>query len=179
MESNQTLKDFLEKHKDIPEHFFLNKYKDPFLVISMPLGKDVFSRPTEKTGMRTLKAEPKGDRHPDPDLNVTIVTALEAAGPVEEVAFTLGRSSENDVVLFHPFVSSFHAVIQKDTDTGEYVYMDLGSTYGSALNGKPVDAKEPHPISDGSALLLGEAVFCTFMTAKSFFAFLQQMGAGS
>jgi hypothetical protein len=49
---------------------------------------------------------------------------------------TLGRARDNDVILDDPRVSRYHArIVQR---YGQFVLQDLGSTYGTALNGQAV-----------------------------------------
>lgn len=49
---------------------------------------------------------------------------------------TLGRARDNDVILDDPRVSRYHARIAQRY--GQFVLQDLGSTYGTALNGQIV-----------------------------------------
>lgn len=66
---------------------------------------------------------------------------LDSAGQPCEVQLrgpqvTLGRSRDNDVILDDPRVSRSHArVVQR---YGQFILQDLGSTYGTALNGQIV-----------------------------------------
>lgn len=62
--------------------------------------------------------------------------AAAGAGQVlqlEKPAITVGRDSKNDVVLQNPFVSRFHARLNKLPD-GRIILTDLGSTHGTAIN---------------------------------------------
>lgn len=49
---------------------------------------------------------------------------------------TIGRSTENDIVIDNKLASRHHAVIQKIKN--EYFLKDEGSTNGTFLNGKPI-----------------------------------------
>jgi hypothetical protein len=66
---------------------------------------------------------------------------LDGAGQPCEVRLdrqqvTIGRSRDNDVILDDPRVSRYHArIVQR---YGQFVLQDLGSTYGTALNGQVV-----------------------------------------
>jgi pSer/pThr/pTyr-binding forkhead associated (FHA) protein/uncharacterized membrane protein YhaH (DUF805 family) len=52
---------------------------------------------------------------------------------------SIGRDSENDIILKEPSVSGFHANIFIEND--DAFFIDLGSTNGSYLNGKKVSKK--------------------------------------
>jgi hypothetical protein len=67
---------------------------------------------------------------------------------------TLGRSRECDVVLNDPNVSRQHAEIRPRG--GSWVLTDLGSTNGSALNGRRID--QPEVIKPGDEIELGTSV---------------------
>ncbi len=64
--------------------------------------------------------------------------------------FTLGRSSANDLHLNHSGVSRFHAEIV--IQDGEHVLRDMGSKYGTFVNG--IQIAEAH-LTDGDRVQLG------------------------
>jgi RNA polymerase subunit RPABC4/transcription elongation factor Spt4 len=55
--------------------------------------------------------------------------------------------------LADPGVSHAHAVIERDD--GRWTVTDLGSTNGTALNGKDLVPHTPHPVGDGDTLEIG------------------------
>ena len=64
----------------------------------------------------------------------------------------IGRNPLNDLTLPFAFVSGWHAVVRFD-DTGAKFY-DLGSTNGTLLNGRRVQAGEPVPVPGGGEVSL-------------------------
>jgi len=62
----------------------------------------------------------------------------------------IGRSEESEIVLVDPSVSRAHAVVE--IDAGEAVVRDLGSTNGTFVNGRRIEAK---PLRDGDELRFG------------------------
>jgi FHA domain/von Willebrand factor type A domain len=68
---------------------------------------------------------------------------------------TLGRGTENDLVVPHASVSRAHARIQRRN--GAYQLVDLNSTNGTFLNDQPVRGSVP--LSPGSEVRLGEVSF--------------------
>ncbi|WP_035848691.1 FtsK/SpoIIIE domain-containing protein [Kitasatospora azatica] len=67
----------------------------------------------------------------------------------------LGRSSEADVPLDDPDVSRLHLALHLAAD-GSVTVHDLGSTNGTALDGRPL-TDEPRPLAEGALLRLGES----------------------
>lgn len=67
---------------------------------------------------------------------------------------TIGRGSENDIVIRHPIVSRQHGeLIWQD---GIHIYRDLNSANGTYINNQPVT--EPMPLAINSVLSMGESV---------------------
>lgn len=67
--------------------------------------------------------------------------------------FTIGRSTDNDIVIDDSNLSRRHALI--DNFDGVYFLSDCGSSNGTKLNGDPVT--EPIEIQDGDNINLGDA----------------------
>ncbi len=74
-------------------------------------------------------------------------------------ANTIGRSTDNQIVLADPSVSKRHARI--DFDEGRFVLADMGSTNGTSLNGslvtKPTVLRPGDRLEFGGVLLEFEA----------------------
>jgi pSer/pThr/pTyr-binding forkhead associated (FHA) protein len=68
---------------------------------------------------------------------------------------SLGRGTENDLVIPHASVSRVHARIQRRNAL--YQLVDLNSTNGTFLNDQPVHGAVP--IDPGSEVRLGEVSF--------------------
>ncbi|MGC8878664.1 MAG: NBR1-Ig-like domain-containing protein [Anaerolineae bacterium] len=67
-------------------------------------------------------------------------------------AVTIGRVSDNSIVIDDPQISRHHASIT--FEGGQWVLRDLGSTNGTTLNGQPVTV--PVVVRDGDMIGLGE-----------------------
>jgi hypothetical protein len=65
---------------------------------------------------------------------------------------TLGRASDNHVVLVDTYVSSYHARL--DRRDGEWWLTDLGSRNGTLLNGVPITKSVP--LADGDVIGVGQ-----------------------
>jgi len=65
---------------------------------------------------------------------------------------TLGRASDNHVVLLDTYVSSYHARLQRRD--GEWWLTDLDSRNGTLLNGVPITKSVP--LVDGDVIGVGQ-----------------------
>ncbi|MBN1963052.1 MAG: FHA domain-containing protein [Anaerolineae bacterium] len=78
--------------------------------------------------------------------------------PILTPSITIGRATRNatwDISLQDRAVSRPHCEIARQEDK-TWTITDLGSANGTVVNGAPVPANEPHPLSDGSVITLGE-----------------------
>ena len=66
---------------------------------------------------------------------------------------SIGRSSQNDVVLEDPTVSRHHATVRRE-DRGYFLY-DFASTNGTRVNGRKVYRKK---LADGDIIELGRSI---------------------
>lgn len=71
-----------------------------------------------------------------------------------KTSITIGRGSQNDIVVRHAAISRKHGELIWQNDL--HIYRDLNSANGSYINGQVVT--EPMPISPGSILNLSESV---------------------
>ncbi len=68
-----------------------------------------------------------------------------------ERTLTIGRDAACDLILSSESVSRYHALIR--CQEGEYVLLDLGSSNGTYLNGRPIGV--PHHLRSGDELEVG------------------------
>lgn len=111
--------------------------------------------------------------------------ASEITGSVSLVAFpvrrgsesvthlvTVGRTSNNDIVISDISVSRFHAFLKQDTN-GTFQILDGGSANGTRVNGAKVPARGKGPptnLKTGDTLRLGRVEF-TFLDATALHSF--------
>ncbi|MFF2847975.1 FHA domain-containing protein [Streptomyces sp. NPDC058001] len=76
--------------------------------------------------------------------------------PLPTRTVRIGRAADNDLVIDDLVVSRRHAELRTHAD-GTYEIVDLGSRYGTYLNGQPVRRA---PLSDGDIIGIGHSTFC-------------------
>jgi pSer/pThr/pTyr-binding forkhead associated (FHA) protein len=77
--------------------------------------------------------------------------------PLTQETVTIGRGEDNVIVLADPKVSSQHATITWQAETGSYVIEDLGSAEGTYVNERPVEG--PQPLRHGDVIRVGDTIF--------------------
>lgn len=83
-------------------------------------------------------------------------------------SLTIGRATRNanwDISLQDRAVSRPHAEIVRQDD-GSWVVIDLDSANGTVVNGIPVEANQPYPLTDGTVITLGETTMLFRMGKK-------------
>jgi pSer/pThr/pTyr-binding forkhead associated (FHA) protein len=76
---------------------------------------------------------------------------------------TIGRTSNNDIVIVDASVSRLHAYVRRE-DAG-WVVADAGSKNGSWLHGKPLEQRREVPLQSNDGLRIGEVDLTFFVAA--------------
>jgi len=90
------------------------------------------------------------------------------------LGITLGRTSNNDIVIDDISVSRFHAVLQQDEKTGGWTIGDAGSSNGTLLRDERLKAPMRVPLGEDEMFVLG-AVPLRFLSPSAFFRYLDTM----
>jgi hypothetical protein len=85
---------------------------------------------------------------------------------------TVGRTSNNDLVVDDGSVSRFHAWFQQDRDSGQWSVADAGSKNGTRVGRNRLAPKKPVALRGGDRLRFGK-VGATFLLPKDFVALLK------
>jgi pSer/pThr/pTyr-binding forkhead associated (FHA) protein len=89
-----------------------------------------------------------------PKLTVSLPDAPEKTHDLTDDTITIGRVEDNALQIEDISVSSRHATLT--LVDGDYVLRDIGSTNGTRLNGKQIDADTDHRLRDGDSILFGK-----------------------
>jgi pSer/pThr/pTyr-binding forkhead associated (FHA) protein len=86
-----------------------------------------------------------------PKISVTFPSGERVTHELAEETITVGRLSDNDLVIDDPSISSHHAeLVHKD---GDYVLKDLQSTNGTKVNGEKGTQWD---LQDGDVIIFGK-----------------------
>jgi diguanylate cyclase (GGDEF)-like protein len=69
---------------------------------------------------------------------------------------TIGRDEAAQLALCDGSISRQHCRVERDSESGRYVLVDLGSTNGTVINGTKIDRKVP--LASGDKIFLGASV---------------------
>lgn len=67
---------------------------------------------------------------------------------------TIGRATDNNVVIDNKLASRYHAIIQKIKD--DYYIKDLDSTNGTLLNGQPIPKDKYVKLGSSDTVTIGK-----------------------
>lgn len=85
---------------------------------------------------------------------------------------TVGRTSNNDVVLDDGSVSRFHAWFQKDAEVPGWAVADAGSKNGTRVNGERIKTRKLVPLRADAVIRFGQ-VEVRFLPPPAFLEFLR------
>lgn len=102
----------------------------------------------------TMTSEPSGSQIYGV-LQIWQANGRQAEQPILKPDISLGRTSDNDIVLNDPRVSARHLRLSFSAG-GAITVMDLGSTNGSLLNGQPLPARVPCPLHPSDTLQISD-----------------------
>jgi hypothetical protein len=91
---------------------------------------------------------------------------------------SLGRTTDNDLVVSDDTVSSQHALLRQDLESGQVSLIDLGSSNGTLVNDLQLEPMRPVLLKDGDLIAFGDATF-KFYTAGGLHDALRQSLPGT
>jgi hypothetical protein len=128
--------------------------------------------PTNASGTLTLDEEieetlPHGTDLPaHPEANLELYPLIKKPGASFPDRITIGRTSNNDVVIADTSISRLHAYVRRDGS--QWVVADAGSKNGSWLRGAPLEPRRERPLPSRALVRLGE-VEVTFYAAADLY----------
>ena len=136
------------------EDSFKNRYPHPFLVVVFVPPKE-----SEQEEHRTKKANladyiPRGGRLS----GMKAISLVKTSRNVFSSKITVGRATNNDVIISAQMISKAHATFVLD-DGNRIKLMDMGSANGTMVNGKKLKKREMVPVGSGDTLTFWRFVF--------------------
>jgi ribosomal protein L27 len=160
--SAQPLEAFFEDAQSLSPEEFESRHGSGFLLLTAT--KSSSPKDTYSTDVQLLidGEDDSGSAHTG-SLSTLVLPVRSAVHIV-----TLGRASDNDVVVPDSSVSRMHAVMKRNDD-GVFLILDAGSSNGTTVNGNSVLVRghgPPTQVKPGDNVRLGR-VECTFTNATA------------
>jgi pSer/pThr/pTyr-binding forkhead associated (FHA) protein len=105
-------------------------------------------------------------------VNMEVLPLAKKPGASFPDRITIGRTSNNDLVIADASISRLHAYVRRDGQG--WVVADGGSKNGSWLKGARLDARRERPLESRAVLRLGD-VDLTFYVAEDLYSLLGGM----
>lgn len=103
-------------------------------------------------------------------VHMEIYPLVKKAGASFPDRITIGRTSNNDIVVADASISRLHAYVRRDAT--QWLVADGGSKNGTWLKGAALEARRERPLESRAVLRLGE-VDLTFYLAADLYAVLR------
>lgn len=163
---------FLDEFCEIGEKNFIEKHNHPILLY--PDNDETGRLSTYHTRMAIRDPQQKLDARSTEIARFRILLPNTPPGQAFPAKMLLGRTQDRDFTINHPTISKRHAYFLLDEKKGSYKLGDAGSTNGTSINGRSVEAGDPVFVRDGSVITFGECDYLFFSPA-GFAKLLQQL----
>ncbi|MHC4599553.1 MAG: FHA domain-containing protein [Planctomycetota bacterium] len=177
MDQPKNLSEFRQEFGRMPRAAFLARFYDPFLLVSMSVpvsGPGSLQDEEQKSPSKSTIADLKQRKT---TVVITKVMPLVQRNTGEsEGTLTVGRAEDNDVVVPHRCVSRHHAALEVDVSSDAFTVSDVGSSYGSVVDGEPLTKGVKKTIQSGSTVVLGQVVQCVLLTPEHLYNYLRTLG---
>lgn len=148
---------------------FVRCYPHPFLAIRIDIDEEAAEFKTIAASIDMLEQTPTP---PKDGANTESIAALVKRPGANGFSFiTIGRTSNNDVVIGLNSVSKCHAVIHPSD--GKYALSDAGSKNGTSYNGGQLDRNQRVDLKSGDVFTLSHRVTITYLDPESTYVWLR------
>ena len=172
------LTDYFELARGLDRRAFVSRFPRPMLIgrnESQSLAPRDEYNSTLKMSVDPKTRELRDEHMPSTPLDrVTPVVKSDRNSFASKVL--VGRTETNDLVISHMTVSRHHAFFSSDEPADHILLTDTGSTNGTHINGKLIEARQPHMLVDGDRLAFADTRF-VFYTTGGFYDLLVDLAA--
>ena len=146
---------------------FLLTFQGPFLV-----GQDLYQgEMVEKTIQEynptfRFQSDQEGNLEESSTINKHIFFLHTPDAVAKETRYSIGRTSNNDIIIVDYTISKLHAVITKRQQ--RYVIVDQGATNGTTLNMVKLEPHKEYPLKDNDLVAFGRLGFVIMKPIKLF-----------
>ncbi len=167
----EKLKDFFKIASTLSMEEFVEQFPHPFLFFSRTPGA---AQKFSHTRLVDGPAErPQIDRFSDQVLEFEPLLPNPHPGREFPGKAFVGRDSSRDFVINHSTVSGRHACLMHRAEDDAWLLVDSGSTNGTFLRGRPIQAGLAVALRDGDVVTFGRQDFI-FFSPRGAYRYLRQ-----
>ena len=177
MELYEKISTFIESYGNLDRNVFLTRFDNPFLVINIPVtaGSSVDTSAlgaSPKADNRTVLSE---EKRKTGSLLTVVAEVAKSDQDATGGLITVGRAQENDMVLPNRSISRHHANFYIDRNSGSASIEEVGSSYGTVVDGQPLAPGKTLPLKGGTTIIFAKSIQCTFLFPNEFYDYIQAL----
>lgn len=108
-------------------------------------------------------------------LEARVIEITKRKDITEPDKITIGRSPDNDIVVYNKLASRKHAYLQLSSADQACFLVDAGSSNGTFLNNTQITPHEKYQLTDADEISIGPETKVLFFASKAFHAFLSEL----
>ena len=108
-------------------------------------------------------------------LEARVIEITKRKDITEPDKITIGRSPDNDIVVYNKLVSRKHAYLQLSSEDQTCFLVDAGSSNGTFLNNNQLTPLEKYQLTDADEISIGPETRVLFFASKAFHTFLSEL----
>lgn len=170
-EQSKKLKDWATERIGLPKDKFVHKYPHAFLVESEHTAGPAMAAPAFTTmvlSQKDIKELMAGEAEAQAGAQVRPLVKNAMSNAFADM-ISVGRTTNNDIVIRSPAVSKFHAHFSRNPSSGAYTLTDAGATNGTFVNGTRLAPKTTIALRDGDQVTFSQQFAFTFHSAEGFY----------
>jgi hypothetical protein len=108
-------------------------------------------------------------------LSARVIEIAKRKDITEPNMITIGRSPDNDIVVYNKMVSRRHAYLLLNHREKRCSLIDIGSTNGTFLNGTKITPHEEYQLAEADEISIGPETKVVYFSSKAFHTFLSEL----
>jgi hypothetical protein len=163
-----TLEEFQRTHGAEDKRRFTALFPHPFLLVDLSFPRSGMSDFATFPGSPEAEKSTEFQASTAGSSSLFVMPVAKSSRNTFHAMVTVGRASNNDLVIPHGSVSKFHAFFRPDPCAERYTIVDAGSSFGTMVNGKEADKGKGSVVESGDTVQFAMLVRATFFSAPDF-----------
>ena len=172
------LAQYLASFEDLALSQFVAAYPNGFLVEKSErfLDKDVmFQFLTDVVEDEQVLEQLREGKVRSEVLEARVIEITKRKDIAEPDKITIGRSPDNDIVVYNKLVSRKHAYLKVSSEDQTCFLVDAGSSNGTFLNDNKITPHEKYQLTDADEISIGPETKVLFFASRAFHTFLSEL----